>query len=94
MDYQGALKFLGLSENASSEDMVKAKNQMTTRYGDQDEKLKMVRHPSRPRAGCRVFSRSDPCAALTLTSSIPSIPTGRGRVRRRPHEEPHEALAG
>jgi len=37
MDYQGALKFLGLSENASSEDMVKAKNQMTPRCGDQDE---------------------------------------------------------
>ena len=32
MDYQGALKFLGLNEGASSEDMVRAKNQMISRY--------------------------------------------------------------
>ena len=43
MDYKGALKFLGLSENASSEDMVRAKNQMLSRYEDQEEKLKTVR---------------------------------------------------
>ena len=42
MDYEGALKFLGLSENASSEDMVRAKNQMLARYEDQEEKLKSV----------------------------------------------------
>lgn len=42
MDYQGALKFLGLTENASSEDMVRAKNQMLSRYEDQEEKLKTV----------------------------------------------------
>lgn len=43
MDYEGALKFLGLSENASSEDMVRAKNQMLSRYEDQEDKLKAVR---------------------------------------------------
>jgi hypothetical protein len=42
LDYQGALKFLGLSESASSEDMVRAKNQMLSRYKDEEEKLKTV----------------------------------------------------
>jgi hypothetical protein len=42
MDYQGALKFLGLNEGASSEDMVRAKNQMISRYQEEDEKLKKV----------------------------------------------------
>lgn len=48
MDYAGALKFLGLSESASSEDMVKAKNQMISRYENQEDKLQKVRDlPSR-----------------------------------------------
>ena len=42
MDYQGALKFLGLNESASSEDMVRAKNQMISRYQEEEEKLKKV----------------------------------------------------
>ena len=42
MDYQGALKFLGLNEGASSEDMVRAKNQMISRYQEEEEKLKKV----------------------------------------------------
>lgn len=42
MDYAGALKFLGLSESASSEDMVKAKNQMISRYENQEDKLQKV----------------------------------------------------
>ena len=42
MDYQGALKFLGLNESASSEDMVRAKNQMMSRYQEEEEKLKKV----------------------------------------------------
>jgi hypothetical protein len=42
MDYQGALKFLGLSESASSDDMVRAKNKMRSRYQDQEEELKTV----------------------------------------------------
>jgi hypothetical protein len=44
MDYQGALKFLGLNEGASSEDMVRAKNQMISRYQEEEEKLKKVSH--------------------------------------------------
>lgn len=42
MDYQGALKFLGLNEGASSEDMVRAKNQMISRYQEEEDKLKKV----------------------------------------------------
>jgi len=42
MDYAGALKFLGLSESASSEDMVRAKNQMIARYENQEDKLQKV----------------------------------------------------
>ena len=45
MDYQGALKFLGLNEGASSEDMVRAKNQMISRYQEEEDKLKKVSHP-------------------------------------------------
>ena len=44
MDYQGALKFLGLNEGASSEDMVRAKNQMISRYQEEEEKLKKASH--------------------------------------------------
>ena len=42
MDYEGALKFLGLSETYTSEDMVKAKKQMRSRYEDEEEKLQTV----------------------------------------------------
>ena len=44
MDYQGALRFLGLNDSASSEDMVRAKNQMMSRYREEEEKLKKVSH--------------------------------------------------
>ena len=62
MDYEGALKFLGLSENASSEDMVRAKNQMLARYEDEEEKLKSVSERAvgmraqrdQPKIGCYV----------------------------------------
>mmetsp|Transcript_15146 Transcript_15146/g.36668 ORF Transcript_15146/g.36668 Transcript_15146/m.36668 type:complete len:281 (+) Transcript_15146:264-1106(+) len=42
MDYQGALKFLGLSESATSEEMVRAKNKMLSKYDDAKEKLETV----------------------------------------------------
>ena len=67
MDYQGALKFLGLSDSASSEDMVRAKNQMMSRYREEEDKLKKVSHVAKRRAMTRRdwrlfharFSRSD-----------------------------------
>ena len=55
MDYQGALKFLGLNEGASSEDMVRAKNQMISRYQEEEEKLKKVSICIAKQ--CRVFLR-------------------------------------
>jgi hypothetical protein len=61
MDYQGALKFLGLNEGASSEDMVRAKNQMISRYQEEEEKLKKVSHALISRKQYRYlrpFSRS------------------------------------
>ncbi len=59
MDYQGALKFLGLNEGASSEDMVRAKNQMISRYQEEEEKLKKVSHADKNNiVYLRPFSRS------------------------------------
>jgi hypothetical protein len=71
MDYQGALKFLGLSESASSDDMVRAKNKMRSRYQDQEEELKTVsansmqtqeiRHPQREIAKTNTLANKSYC---------------------------------
>lgn len=42
MDSQGALKFLGLRDGASSEEMVRARNKMLSRYENDDEKRQKV----------------------------------------------------
>ena len=60
MDYQGALKFLGLSDSASSEDMVRAKNQMMSRYREEEDKLKKVSHVAKRRAMTRAELASFP----------------------------------
>jgi hypothetical protein len=60
MDYQGALKFLGLSDSASSEDMVRAKNQMMSRYREEEDKLKKVSHVAKRRAMMRAELASFP----------------------------------
>ena len=69
MDYQGALKFLGLSDSASSEDMVRAKNQMMSRYREEEDKLKKVSHVAKRRA----MTRRDG-AFSTLASAGPTVP--------------------
>ena len=67
MDYAGALKFLGLSESASSEDMVKAKNQMISRYENQEDKLQKVRDlPSRVTKTTRPKSSDQPPSSPRL----------------------------
>ena len=62
MDYQGALRFLGLNDSASSEDMVRAKNQMMSRYREEEEKLKKVSHSrsSHPRGFRRARKKKMP----------------------------------
>ena len=67
MDYQGALKFLGLNEGASSEDMVRAKNQMISRYQEEEEKLKKVSHPVCPR---RIYEKLDISVLQPFTPSL------------------------
>ena len=71
MDYQGALKFLGLNEGASSEDMVRAKNQMISRYQEEEEKLKKVSHALISRKQYRV-----PETLLAVPSPLERIPFG------------------
>lgn len=69
MDYQGALKFLGLSDSASSEDMVRAKNQMMSRYREEEDKLKKVSHVAKRRAMTRAELASFP-RSLQLGSTV------------------------
>ena len=79
MDYQGALKFLGLNEGASSEDMVRAKNQMISRYQEEEEKLKKVSialtliSGKQKRVYLRPFSRSLRRWKCTLLGGILSF---------------------
>ena len=69
MDYHGALKFLGLSDSASSEDMVRAKNQMMSRYREEEDKLKKVSHVAKRRAMTRAELASFP-RSLQLGSTV------------------------
>ena len=59
MDYQGALSLLGLTESATSEEMVRAKNKMLKQFQKEEEKLQTVSHatPTGPLLRARVMSK-------------------------------------